>query len=309
MSRVNATALAIAGLLFCSVASAQVQRSFVASHGSDSNTATNCGFANPCRGFTAAQSVTNSGGEIVALDAAGYGAITITKSISIIANPGFYAGISASTGNAVTIATAGVNVRLSGLRINGIGATNGVLMTNGASLTIDNCTISGFSNNGVEVTTAAKVRMVGSLVMNNGAAGLFVARGGVGSVSNSKFLGNQYGVWAYENVTAGTTTTISVSNSIAAGNTHGFVAQADVASTAKISVSNSSADDNITAGIGAYQAGGGVALAVFGSTKATHNGTGVTDYASGAALRSAGNNLVNDNATNTLGTITNVGTM
>jgi len=37
------------------------------------------------------------GGEVIALDAAGYGAVTITKSVNIIANPGFYAGITASS--------------------------------------------------------------------------------------------------------------------------------------------------------------------------------------------------------------------
>ena len=50
------------------------------------------------------------GGEIVALDAAGYGAVNINKSVTIVANPGFYAGITASSGTAVTINTAAVNV-------------------------------------------------------------------------------------------------------------------------------------------------------------------------------------------------------
>src|SRR5450755_1642291 len=99
-----------------------VQRVFVSSFGNDANTATNCGFTNPCRGFTAAMTVVDSGGEVVALDAAGYGAVTITKSVTIAANPGFYAGISASSGSAVTIATASVNVTLRGLNINSVGA-------------------------------------------------------------------------------------------------------------------------------------------------------------------------------------------
>jgi len=309
MTGIRKAAIAIAGMIFCSIASAQVQRTFVASYGSDTNTATNCGFASPCRGFTAAQSVTNSGGEIVALDAAGYGAVAITKSISIIADPGFYAGISASTGNAVTIATASVNVRLSGLKINGIGANNGISMTNGASLTIDNCTISGFSNNGVDINTGAKVRMVDSLVMNNGNGGLVVRKNAVATVFNSQFLGNgNVGVWALENSTAGTSPTISVTDSIAAGNTYGYIAQTTVASTPKISVSNSSADDNGT-GLGVAISGGGNAVLVVGSTKVTHNITGITDFGLGGTMRSAGNNLVNDNGANVSGTLTNIGTM
>src|SRR5258705_8692996 len=136
-----------------------VQRTFVASFGNDTNTATNCGFANPCRGFTAAQTVTDPGGEIVALDAAGYGAITITKSITITANPGFYAGIAVPSGDGVTIATAAIKVILRGLNINGTGGANGVVMTNGASLTVENCVISNFASRGISITTPAKMRV------------------------------------------------------------------------------------------------------------------------------------------------------
>src|SRR5258705_10574915 len=96
-----------------------VQRTFVASFGNDANTATNCGFANPCRGFTAAQTVTDPGGEIVALDAAGYGAITITKSITTPANPGFYAGIALPSGHGLTIPTAPIKAIPAGLTANG----------------------------------------------------------------------------------------------------------------------------------------------------------------------------------------------
>src|SRR5436190_20308053 len=144
MSRLKlaASALALVGLVFGSASFAQVQRTFVASYGNDANTATNCGFANPCRGFTAALSKTTSGGEVVALDAAGYGAVTISLPVTITANPGFYAGISASTGNAVTVATSAGPVILRGLNINGVGALNGVSMAAAGNVTIENSVIS-----------------------------------------------------------------------------------------------------------------------------------------------------------------------
>jgi hypothetical protein len=70
-------------------------------------------------------SVVNDGGEIVALDGAGYGAITNTKNVTITANPGFYAGIAAAgVVNAVSIATAGISVTLRGLSINSTSAAN-----------------------------------------------------------------------------------------------------------------------------------------------------------------------------------------
>ena len=62
---------------------APAQRTFVSSGGLDTNT---CLLAAPCRGFQAALLQTNAGGEIVVLDSAGYGPVTINKAVS---PPGF----------------------------------------------------------------------------------------------------------------------------------------------------------------------------------------------------------------------------
>src|SRR5262249_55751047 len=110
------------------------QRTFVASIGSDANTASNCGPTTPCRSFTAALSVTSNGGEIVALDAAGYGAVSIDRSVTITANPGYYAGIASASGSAVTISTASVKVVLRNLNIHGTGASIGIDMSAGSYL-------------------------------------------------------------------------------------------------------------------------------------------------------------------------------
>src|SRR5258705_6919811 len=112
-ARKYAITLAVAGAFTCGMAQAG-QRVFVSSTGNDANTAGGCVFANPCRGFTAAMSVVDPGGEVVAIDAAGYGVVTITKSVTILANPGFYARITASSGGGVTLPTAGANLILRG---------------------------------------------------------------------------------------------------------------------------------------------------------------------------------------------------
>ena len=57
----------------------------------DANT---CSLAAPCRTFAAALGQTNAGGEIVVLDSAGYGPMTINKAVSIVVPPGIYAGVS-----------------------------------------------------------------------------------------------------------------------------------------------------------------------------------------------------------------------
>src|ERR1700682_1260805 len=116
-------------------------RAFVSSSGNDVNTASGCGIGAPCRSFASAQTVVSDGGEIVALDAAGYGPITVTKNVTITANPGFYAGIAApGTTNAVMIGTAGIAVILRGLNINSTsGNNNGIAMANGSRLSIATC--------------------------------------------------------------------------------------------------------------------------------------------------------------------------
>lgn len=73
-----------------------MQRSFVASYGNDANP---CSVTLPCRSFNAALAQTVAGGEVIALDSAGYGTMTITQSASVIAPAGVYAGISVFSGD------------------------------------------------------------------------------------------------------------------------------------------------------------------------------------------------------------------
>src|SRR5215469_6495095 len=80
---------------------AQANRTFVSGLGSDSNP---CSLAAPCRSFAQAITQTNASGEIVALDSAGYGTVTIAKAISITAPDGIEAGITTSSATiAITI--------------------------------------------------------------------------------------------------------------------------------------------------------------------------------------------------------------
>src|SRR5215472_14132910 len=95
------------------VAATTAQRTFVASYGSDAHP---CSIGQPCRSFGAAITNTSVAGEIVVLDSAGYGPVTIGKSVSIIAPQGVHAGI-AVTGSAigVTVSGVGIDVLLRGL--------------------------------------------------------------------------------------------------------------------------------------------------------------------------------------------------
>src|SRR6476661_5452683 len=85
-------------------ASAQATRTWVSGVGSDANP---CSRTAPCSTFAGAISKTAAGGEIDCLDPGGFGAVTITKAITIDCN-GVAGGILASGVNGV-IVNAGVN--------------------------------------------------------------------------------------------------------------------------------------------------------------------------------------------------------
>ena len=74
------------------------------------------------RSFDTAIGAVGSNGEVIVLDSGGYGRFDVTKSVTVTAPPGVYAGISVFDGtNGVDINTAGVEVILRGLGINGQG--------------------------------------------------------------------------------------------------------------------------------------------------------------------------------------------
>ena len=135
------------------VAPAQAQsRVFVAAQGSDGNP---CTFALPCRTFQHAHDVVAANGEIDVLDPAGYGALTISKAISIQGHG--FSGISASGGNAITInAGAGDNISLRGLLIDGVGTGGiGIAFNSGGSLNIQDGVIRNFINPGISFVPSA----------------------------------------------------------------------------------------------------------------------------------------------------------
>src|SRR5215471_17180153 len=78
---------------------AQATRTWVSGVGDDANP---CSRTAPCKTFPGAISKTAAGGEINVLDPGGFGGVTITKSISILAE-GVSAGVLVSGTNAIVI--------------------------------------------------------------------------------------------------------------------------------------------------------------------------------------------------------------
>ncbi len=145
------------------------QRTFVSTSGNDANA---CSLVSPCRGFAKAITVTDTGGEIVVLDSGGYGTVAITKSVSIAAPAGVYAGVSVISGDGITINGSGINVFLRGLTINGQGGYNGVTIYNAATVRIEGSVIENFTGSGI-YHTAGTLSVEDTTVRNNASIGVW----------------------------------------------------------------------------------------------------------------------------------------
>ncbi|MEK6406207.1 MAG: hypothetical protein AABN34_04510 [Acidobacteriota bacterium] len=177
----NILAVAVFSLAISSVAQAQATRTWVSGVGDDANP---CSRTAPCKTFAGAISKTAGGGEIDALDPGGFGAVTITKAMTIDGGTGSgWASILAAGSNGVIInATANDVITLRNLSINGVRQTttpgiNGVRFLAGKSLHIQNCNIFGFNSNGVDISSTAdgkEVTIQDSTIRECGASGVSV---------------------------------------------------------------------------------------------------------------------------------------
>lgn len=171
-------------------AHAQATRTWVSGVGDDANP---CSRTAPCKTFAGAISKTAAAGEINVLDPGGFGAVTITKSISIT-SIGFEAGVLVSGTNGIVVNVASTDrVLLQGLDIEGLGASpNGVQIVGAGTTTIVNCAIRHFTGNGVNLvgTAGARVVIKDSVITNNG-GGLNIA--GTGGAANTGYtIGTLY---------------------------------------------------------------------------------------------------------------------
>lgn len=155
-------ALAVFIFLPATAAQAQATRTWVSGVGDDANP---CSRTAPCKTFAGAISKTAAGGEINCIDPGGFGAVTITKAISIICSD-VEAGVLVSGTNGIVVnAGAADRVILQGLDIEGLGGTsiNGVNILQAGTVIIRDTDIRGFfaaTSAGVQVNSASKVRVI-----------------------------------------------------------------------------------------------------------------------------------------------------
>lgn len=278
-------------------ASAQATRTWVSGVGDDANP---CSRTAPCKTFAGAISKTAAAGEINCIDPGGFGAVTITKSMTISCE-GLTAGVLVSGTNGIIFSGAATDyLYLKGLDIEGVGTgINGVVFNTGALLHIEDCVIRHFTGFGVLVkpSTGSSVVITRTSLFDNGTG---TTGGGIGlTPTGTVFVAvdrvnadrNVFGIQA--NGTTGGSFNIAVRDSVLMGNSQaGF----SISSGAPVTFSMLTRVLAMNNGTGIQEVGATATVRV-GESEITGNGTGV----SGTVL-SYGTNQLNGNGTD--GTLT-----
>ena len=296
-------------LAFAVAAQAQATRTWVSGVGDDVNP---CSRTAPCKTFAGAISKTAINGEIDALDPGGFGAVTVTKSITLDGGTGSgWASILASgtTGIIINIAVNANDplrqVILKHLSINGAGLSGtigtrtgitGISYLQANQVIVEDCQIMNFSTAGINLNlTANGALTVTRTTIDSNQKGIVqtVSGGTLNSAISDSVIQN--------NVSNGlevNTGTVNISNSLVSKNGAGIVAQGAVGSV--INADNNDVNNNVGAGIQAATAQGTVRI----NNNAIHrNGTGLSNA---GVMQTCGNNKNYGNTTDISGATTPV---
>ena len=208
--------IALAFTFIASAAHAQATRTWVSGVGDDANP---CSRTAPCKTFQGAISKTAAHGEISVLDPGGYGAVTITKSITLSGVGTLASIVAAGAVNAVIINAAETDVVvLRDLQLNGIGSGgDGIrLLSAGTQVVVNNVVIQGFDK-GIHTaaTATGNLSVANSTIADNHGVAIH-AEGGTISVLDSKLVSNNIAVQA------DALSTIRLSNNDVMNNKTGF---------------------------------------------------------------------------------------
>jgi hypothetical protein len=297
----NQLSFAVLAVVFACATPAQAQRVFVSATGSDGNP---CTFASPCRSFQHAHDVAPAHGEIDVLDPAGYGAVTITKAISIQGHG--FSGITVASGaNGITInAGSSDAVTLNGLIIDGAHAGfNGIVFNSGGGLTVNDCVIqnfvSGVGNNGNGIfmqpaSGSIKFAITNTILTNNAFYGFFYfPQGGSTATSFGVFdrvTATNNGITGIlcSTFSAGGATKISITNSTSSNNGGSGIVLITGSTAMTGSIDNAATNNNAVYGILVE----GVATVTLSRSIVTANGNDGVRDATVHTFYTFGNNQV-----------------
>jgi hypothetical protein len=278
-------AIAAASLAFAlpaAPAHAQAFRTWVSGVGDDANP---CSRTAPCKTFAGAISKTALNGEINCLDPGGFGAVTITKSITIDCHEIFASILFAGTNginipfNSFAAADVRKTVRLRNLNLNGTDSgIVGIRITGGSTIAggvviIEDCLIdgvfagaaTGISN---ERTAGGELYVSNTTVRNAGSLGIAINPPAAGQRIDAAFDNvhvqntNNHGIFIGNNGRA------VINRSVISGNSSGGIVVSGLAAAAEANVSNSVITSN---SVGVANVGGTVTIRLFNNDVAFNN--------------------------------------
>jgi hypothetical protein len=281
-------------------------RTWVSGFGDDANP---CSRTAPCKTFAGAVSKTAAGGEIDVTDPGGFGALTVTKALTIDGRGTFASVLAAGTVGIRVAAGPGDVVTLRNLSIDGGGTgIHGVQFTSGAALHIENCVIFNFAQRGVafQPTGASRLFITDSILRNNnnatsgGAVLIQPAAGGSAQavLDGVRMEGNLFGVFASDR------STVTVRNSVAAANSNsGFTAGSNAVAVVMNLEGCLVAENNAAAGTTGILCAGAAATVRLSNVTVVNNGVGLSSV-TGGSIVSFGNNRIVGNGTDGAPTVT-----
>jgi hypothetical protein len=262
-------------------AQAQATRTWVSGVGDDANP---CSRTAPCKTWAGAISKTAAGGEIDVIDPGGFGALTITKAITLDGGGGQVASTLAASTNGIVVAAGAAdvviirNVRLNGIRQTTTPGLDGIRFQSGGALIVEKCEIFGWGQNGIHLVTnsgTSHVSILDTTVVNNALGGIQI------------------------NPTTGGTLDVTVSAVQAVSNSFGIGTDTTGGGSVTVTIDHTTASENT--GNGIQVLGTANAVNLISASTMTHNGNDGLSITSPAVVASYTNNVIGQNGVANVG--------
>jgi hypothetical protein len=275
-------------------------RTWVSGVGDDANP---CSRTAPCKTFAGAISKTDPRGEIDVLDPGGFGAVTITKSMTIDGGigSGWASILAAGTSGVIINAAANDIVTLRNISINGGGSgIAGVRILGAGTVIIENCQIFNFratagtdAGTGVRDarSTGGRLFITNSVIRDNSVSGIVITAP-TGSARISTVFDRVQLVNTGQGISISNGAVLTISNSSISGNaSFGIVAQSPPGSSAttEVNVETCVLSQNAV-GVAVLNGGPVVRLS---NTNITNNSVGIS--LSSGTVETFGNNRITAN--------------
>jgi len=281
------------------VAPAQAQtRTWVSGVGDDANP---CSRTAPCKTFAGAISKTAAGGEIDALDPGGFGAVTITKAMTLDGGGGQVASVLVSSGTPSISVSAGSTdiVIIRNLRLTGSGAgTTGIAINSAGKVVIEKSDIFGFTAGAavqVSVSSGTLQLKIQETTLNNNGGGITSKPSG-GAVVNADIerthVDSNSGGGVRVDGTGGGSSNVAITDSTISNNGgNGLNAVSGPSGNVKVDLTRVVVANNTGNALQSSNSTGGTSTVTVGQSELSNNGTAWAIVSTGQLL-SYGNNQV-----------------